>query len=86
MWWWVLLFAVLGSCGAALLGFLAWRLYGKVRQLGRAVATASERLSALTVELEKATARSNPNGSGPDAASLTRLPAEGRAGRTRRTM
>jgi Sec-independent protein translocase protein TatA len=54
MWLWVLLFAVLAVAGLVLLGALAWRLYGKARDLGRTVAEATERLTAATEALEQA--------------------------------
>lgn len=55
MWWWVLIFAVLGIAGFAVIGVLCWNLYGKVRQLGRTVTTAHEQISSLTAELEQIT-------------------------------
>jgi hypothetical protein len=54
MWLWVLLFAVLAVAGLTLIGLLAWRLYGKARALGRTVAEATDRLTAATEALERA--------------------------------
>jgi hypothetical protein len=55
--WWVVLYVVLGVLSIAGLGLLTLRLWRQVRQLGRDVAAAGERISRVTSEVEQISAR-----------------------------
>jgi len=54
MWLWVLLFVAIAVLGLVVTGALAWRLYGKARRLGHAVAEAGARVTEASVALERA--------------------------------
>jgi hypothetical protein len=51
--WWVVLYVVLGVLSIAVLALLTLRLWRQVRQLGRDVAAAGERVNAVMTELEQ---------------------------------
>jgi hypothetical protein len=61
--WWFLLWVVLVVGAVAVLGYLGRRLFQQARALTREVATASDRLAALTAALESAQAE--PRGHSP---------------------
>jgi hypothetical protein len=50
---WVALFVPLGVLSVAVIGLLAWRLWGQVRQFGRDVASAGERINRASEELQR---------------------------------
>jgi hypothetical protein len=50
---WVALFVPVGLLSVALLGFVTWRLWRQVRQLGRDVSAAGERISRASAELQR---------------------------------
>ena len=50
---WVALFVSLGVLSVAVLGLLTWRLWGQVRQFGRDVAAAGERINRASEEFQK---------------------------------
>lgn len=50
---WVALFVPVGLVSVAVLGLVAWRLWRQVRQLGRDVSAASERISRASEELQR---------------------------------
>jgi len=51
---WIALYVGFGVVGLAVLGALTVRLWGQVRDFGREVGAASEKLSRLTEELARA--------------------------------
>jgi len=51
--WWVFLYVVLGLLSIVVLALLTLRLWRQVRQLGRDVAAAGERVNAVMSELEQ---------------------------------
>ena len=51
--WWVILYVALGVVSLAVLAVLAFRLWRQVRDLGRQVSAASERLAKATGEWEQ---------------------------------
>jgi hypothetical protein len=61
--WWVVLYVALGVLSIAVLAALTLRLWRQVRQLGREVSAAGERVAAATSELDRVAAdRRAPNG------------------------
>jgi hypothetical protein len=50
---WVALFVPVGVVSIVLLGLLTWRLWRQVRQFGRDVAAAGERISRASDELQR---------------------------------
>ncbi len=50
---WVALFVPVGVVSVAVLGLVAWRLWRQVRQLGRDVSAAGERISQASEELQR---------------------------------
>ena len=50
---WVALFVPVGLASAALLGLVTWRLWRQVRQLGRDVSAASERINRASEEFQR---------------------------------
>lgn len=54
---WVLLFLAIAVVGLALIGLVCWRLFGKVRTLGREMTTAANRFSELQAALESVLAQ-----------------------------
>jgi threonine/homoserine/homoserine lactone efflux protein len=48
---WVLLGVLLGAAGIAVLGWFALRLWRQVRELGRDVAAAAERIESATAAI-----------------------------------
>lgn len=50
---WVALFVPVGLVSVALLGLVTWRLWRQVRQLGRDVSAASERINRASEELQR---------------------------------
>jgi len=50
---WVALFVPLGVASVAVLGLMTWRLWKQVRQFGRDVAAAGERISRASEELQR---------------------------------
>ncbi|HET6815733.1 MAG TPA: hypothetical protein VFH66_00695 [Mycobacteriales bacterium] len=54
--WWVLLYVALGVLSIALLGLLTLRLWRQVRQLGRDVSAAGDRINAAMSEIEQISA------------------------------
>jgi hypothetical protein len=61
--WWVVLYVALGVLSIAVLAGLTLRLWRQVRQLGREVSAAGERVAAATSELDRVAAdRRAPNG------------------------
>ena len=53
VWWWVIGAVALLVAGLAVLAAFAWRLWQQVRQAGREVAAASERLARASDELQR---------------------------------
>ena len=51
--WWVVLYVCLGVLSIAVLALLTLRLWRQVRQLGRDVAAAGERINAAMGEMEQ---------------------------------
>ena len=51
--WWVILYVGLGVVSIALLALLTLRLWRQVRQLGRDVAAAGERVNAAMSDLDQ---------------------------------
>ena len=51
--WWVLLYVALGVLSIAGLALLTLRLWRQVRQLGRDVAAAGDRINAAMSEIEQ---------------------------------
>jgi hypothetical protein len=51
--WWVVLYVVLGVLSIVVLALLTLRLWRQVRQLGRDVAAAGERVNAVMTELDQ---------------------------------
>jgi len=54
--WWVFLYVALGVLSIVVLTLLTLRLWRQVRQLGRDVAAAGERVNAVTSQLEQISA------------------------------
>jgi len=54
--WWALLYVAIGVVSIAVLGLLTLRLWRQVRQLGREVAAAGERVNQAMSEMEKMSA------------------------------
>ena len=54
--WWVLLYVVLGVLSIAALGLLTLRLWRQVRQLGRDVSAAGDRINRAMSEIEQISA------------------------------
>jgi hypothetical protein len=52
--WWIVLAVVLASVGLAVLGVFTLRLWRQVRQFGRDVAAAGERIAQASDELQRA--------------------------------
>jgi uncharacterized membrane protein YedE/YeeE len=52
---WVLFGVLAGAAGIAVLGLLTLRLWRQVRQLGREVAVAGERIARASDELQRVT-------------------------------
>jgi hypothetical protein len=52
--WWVLLAVVLGVVGLVVLGLFTLRLWRQVRQFGRDVAAAGDRIARASDELQRA--------------------------------
>jgi hypothetical protein len=50
---WVALFVPLGVLSVAVLGLMAWRLWKQVRQFGRDVAAAGERINRASEEFQE---------------------------------
>jgi hypothetical protein len=50
---WVLFYVAIAVFGLAVLGALGFRLFRQVRQLGRDVAAAGEKIAAVTDELAR---------------------------------
>ena len=50
---WVALFVPVGVASIVFLGLLTWRLWRQVRQFGRDVSAASERISRASEELQR---------------------------------
>jgi hypothetical protein len=50
---WVALFVPVGVASVAVLGFLTWRLWRQVRQFGKDVAAAGERIGRASEELQR---------------------------------
>jgi hypothetical protein len=50
---WVALFVPVGLGSVALLGLVSWRLWRQVRQLGRDVSAAGDRISRASEELQR---------------------------------
>jgi hypothetical protein len=65
---WVLLFLAIAIVGLALIGLVCWRLFGKVRMLGREMATAAERFAELQEALDSVLASSAEVPPGADVA------------------
>jgi len=51
--WWVVLYVVLGVVSIVVLTLLTLRLWRQVRQLGRDVAAAGERVNAVMSEIDQ---------------------------------
>jgi ABC-type transporter Mla subunit MlaD len=51
--WWVILYVVLGVLSIVVLALLTLRLWRQVRQLGRDVAAAGDRVNQVMTELEQ---------------------------------
>ena len=54
--WWVFLYVAVGVLSIVVLALLTLRLWRQVRQLGRDVAAAGERVNAVTSQLEQISA------------------------------
>jgi len=54
---WVLLFLAIAVVGLALIGLVCWRLFGKVRTLGRGMTMAANRFAELQAALESVLAQ-----------------------------
>jgi hypothetical protein len=52
--WWILIAVVLAVAGLAILGAFTLRLWRQVRQLGRDVAAAGERIARASDDLQRA--------------------------------
>ena len=50
---WVALFVPVGLVSVVLLGLVTWRLWRQVRQLGRDVSAAGERINRASEELQR---------------------------------
>ena len=50
---WVALFVPVGLGSVAFLGLVTWRLWRQIRQLGRDVAAAGERIGRVSEELQR---------------------------------
>jgi hypothetical protein len=50
---WLALFDPVGVVSVVVLGLVAWRLWRQVRQFGRDVSAASERISRASEELQR---------------------------------
>jgi hypothetical protein len=50
---WLALFVPVGVVSVVVLGLVAWRLWRQVRQFGRDVSAASERISRASEELQR---------------------------------
>jgi hypothetical protein len=59
---WVMVYSGLAVASLLLLGVIGFRLFRDVRELGRAVATASKRIAEASAELEKAAASRGTDG------------------------
>lgn len=55
---WVVISVLLGIAGLAMLALLGLRLFRQVREFGRVVASAGDKLAAASAELQRATPRS----------------------------
>jgi hypothetical protein len=55
--WWVILYVAIGVVSIAVLGALALRLWRQVRQLGRDISAASDRLNTALSDLDRASAK-----------------------------
>ena len=53
--WWVVLYVALGVLSIVVLAALSVRLWRQVRQLGREIAVANDRLARVAGELEQIT-------------------------------
>ena len=51
--WWVVLYVALGVLSIAVLGLLTLRLWRQVRQLGRDVSAAGDRINSAMTEIEQ---------------------------------
>jgi hypothetical protein len=56
LWWWLLIWALLILAALGFVALLGWGLWKQLRALVRELGTASERLSAVLGELERAPA------------------------------
>ncbi|HEX4654700.1 MAG TPA: hypothetical protein VH274_03040 [Mycobacteriales bacterium] len=56
---WVALFVPVGAASIVLLGLLTWRLWRQVRQFGRDVAAAGERINRVNEELQRVQSRAS---------------------------
>jgi hypothetical protein len=54
---WVALFVPVGVASIAVLGLLTWRLWRQVRQFGRDVAAAGERIGQASEEFQRISPR-----------------------------
>lgn len=54
---WVVIGVLLGLAGLAVLALLGLRLFRQVREFGRVVATAGDKLAAASADLQRATPR-----------------------------
>jgi hypothetical protein len=55
--WWAVLYVAIGVVSIAVLGALALRLWRQVRDLGRTVSAASDRLNTALNDLDRASAK-----------------------------
>lgn len=55
---WVALFVPIGVVSIAVLGLLTWRLWRQVRQFGRDVAAAGERINRASEAIQQVSPRS----------------------------
>ena len=56
---WIALFVPVGVASIVVLGLLSWRLWRQVRQFGRDVSAAGERINRATEELQRISPRAS---------------------------
>jgi predicted phage tail protein len=60
VWWWVLIWSLLGLVAAVYLAGRLWELWGQFRELGAEVERAAETLDALEVQAERLREHAGP--------------------------
>lgn len=77
-WWgWVLVWVVILVGGAALIAWLGWRVWGKVKALGREIADAERAADALQAQVDRIGASSGADSRGPGRVPRPRVGAQG---------